>query len=327
MGALEVTILLILLVILACGLFLASASRRRQAGIARRHQHVGTEIEVDGGLINVVELGSQRRGPCLVLLHGAGANLEDLRVSVGERLARDRRVLLIDRPGHGWSDDLIGEGSHSPESQAIALSQVFAAHGVENPILIGHDVGGTVALAYALSYPEDVAGLVVISPLSHAHGVSTTLGQRLVLLPHIGPILAWLLVPVLGRWTQMRHLARAFAPQTVPADYYDAVAAELALKPRNYISAATERAALGEFLEEQSQYYGEVTVPVAVIAGEDDRIANTEEHAAKLAHSLNGARWVVLNEVGHMPHHVSPNVILFEINRLADRLWSGMVDK
>ncbi len=327
MGLIE-TYLILAIVCLVGGLgFVAIVSRNRQSAIARRNARVGIDIKVDGGHINVVELGGQRRGRCLVLLHGSGANLADLRVSIGERLARDTRVLLIDRPGHGWSDALDIEGGETPESQAIAINQVLNAMGADRPMIIGHDIGGAVALAYALSYPEDVGGLVILSPISHPDRVGMSLGQRLVLLPFIGGALAWLAVPVLGRWAQMHRLALAFAPQSVPADYYDSVAADLGLVPKTYVAGAMERSTLANYLVEQSQYYGQIAVPVVVIAGEDDHTIVTEDHAGRLAREISGDRHVVLNEVGHMPHHVSPNVILFEINRLAERLWSELVEK
>jgi len=320
----------IFLILVVVGLLVGAAvlvvlSRDRQAKIARRNQHIGIEVDVDGGQLNVVELGGQKTGPCLVLLHGARASLEDLRVSIGERLARDTRVLLIDRPGHGWSDPLDVEGGETPESQAIAINQALNFLGVDKPILVGHDVGGTVALAYALSYPEDVGGLVLIAPLSHPEGASVTLGQRVSLLPWVGDVLAWLFVPVLGRGANLRHLARAFAPQPVPGDYYDSVSADLALRPWAYLAEAAEQATLSEFLTEQSQFYGQITVPAVVIAGEDDMIVNSEAHAGVLARDISGGRWVVLNEVGHMPHHVSQNVVLFEINRLVERLGADHV--
>lgn len=317
----------IYLIVVAAGLLasiaaLAMMSRNRQARLLRRHQHIGTKVEVSGGELNVVELGGQKYGPCLVLLHGAGASLEDLRVSIGERLSRDSRVLLIDRPGAGWSDQLKADVSPTPEAQAVALNQVLTTLGVDQPIIVGHDVGGTVALAYALSYPEDVGGLVVISPVSHPSGVGLTFGQSLSLFPVIGTALAWIFVPIFGFWSQKRSLVRAFAPQIVPPDYYDGVAAELAMRPACYCAAAKERAALSEFLEDQSQYYGQVRAPVVVIAGEDDHITDLSAHADCLARELPDGRWVVLNEVGHMPHHISPNVILFEINRMAEKLWA-----
>lgn len=325
MGAIETILSLFAVVFAAAAVVLAVRSQARQGRIARRNARVGIEVEVNGGRLNVVEIGTRRRGPSFVLLHGSGNHHQDMRVSIGERLSRDGRVLLIDRPGHGWSGRLQGEGGATPESQAIAIHEALAKLGVDSPVLIGHDVGGTVALAYALSYPEDVRGLVVISPLSHPDRIGPTLGQRLAGVPYLGPFLVWLLVPVVGGWSQRRRLAQAFAPQQVPADYYEAVGADMALRPAAYLASAEERRELPDFLEEQSKYYGEIRVPVVVMAGEEDLVTDPERHASPLARAMPGGRWVVLNDVGHMAHHVSPNVIMFEINRLSDQLWSQTV--
>ena len=61
-------------------------------------------VEVPGGTLHVIDIGPRdAAGPPIVMLHGASSNLEVMRQPVGERLARKHRVILIDRPGHGWS--------------------------------------------------------------------------------------------------------------------------------------------------------------------------------------------------------------------------------
>src|SRR3954452_7751338 len=74
--------------------------------ISGRHPPRGRFVETKAGRLHVVELdpledsGTERLP--LVLLHGGGANLEDLRLAIGERLRRRFRVILVDRPGSGW---------------------------------------------------------------------------------------------------------------------------------------------------------------------------------------------------------------------------------
>ena len=64
----------------------------------------GRMIAVDGGRLHVLEIGPRDgAGPPIVLIHGASSNLEAMRQPLGELLARNHRVILIDRPGHGWS--------------------------------------------------------------------------------------------------------------------------------------------------------------------------------------------------------------------------------
>ena len=78
-----------------------------QAGVwltERAHPAQGRMIEVTGATLHVVDIGP--RDPArlpVVMLHGASSNLEVMRQPVGERLAKNHRVILIDRPGHGWS--------------------------------------------------------------------------------------------------------------------------------------------------------------------------------------------------------------------------------
>ena len=78
-----------------------------QAGVflaQRAHPAQGRMVEVAGGTLHVLDIGPRDvAGPPIVMLHGASSNLEVMRQPVGERLARKHRVILIDRPGHGWS--------------------------------------------------------------------------------------------------------------------------------------------------------------------------------------------------------------------------------
>ena len=271
--------------------------------------------------LNVLELGpGNAQGPPIVLLHGAGANLLDLKVSLGERLARDRRVIMIDRPGHGWSHRTARADISTPEGQAIVLNEALGKLGVERPLVVGHDWGGAMALAYALSYPEEVSGLVTIAPLSHHSTRRHGLAHRLAAARFTGRLASEILVSTVAPLAQRVALRRSFSPQAVPADYADAVAQSLGLRPAAFAYNARDIMALDDFLDEQSSYYGQISVPVVVITGDEDAVARPVAHAERLAHAVSDSRLVVLNDVGHMAHHASPNVIVFEINRLAERL-------
>src|SRR5215471_7284030 len=79
----------------------------------------GRFVEVDGLRQHVVEIGNPAGtadAPAIVLLHGAGCNLEDMRLALGERLAARYRVILIDRAGMGWSRRK-GRNSSAPQFQ------------------------------------------------------------------------------------------------------------------------------------------------------------------------------------------------------------------
>src|SRR5262249_4983349 len=105
--------------------FTAISARR----IERAHPPVGRFVEVDGGRLHLLELGPANATP-VVLLHGATGNLNDMRVALGDRLATRYRVILVDRPGHGWSDRPGGSADASPARQAALIHQALQRIGV-----------------------------------------------------------------------------------------------------------------------------------------------------------------------------------------------------
>lgn len=116
-------------------------------------------VELDRGLCAFERDGSARRAP-VVLLHGAGGNaLTWLGVAPA---FGDRRVLLVDMPGHG--------GSASPESWNLDDTAAAVAEGVSRrfgdarAIWGGHSWGGKVAGLVAASSPERCAGLALFDP-------------------------------------------------------------------------------------------------------------------------------------------------------------------
>src|SRR5688572_2656764 len=88
--------------------------------IERAHPPSGRFITVNGTRLHVLELGPKGHGLPIVLLHGASGTLEDMRLALGERLAQHHRVVLIDRPGHGWSDHSEATVGPARQSELIA---------------------------------------------------------------------------------------------------------------------------------------------------------------------------------------------------------------
>src|ERR1044072_1841138 len=93
------------------------------AAIERQNPPAGRFVDVTGGRLHVLELGTQHDGVPIVLLHGASGNLHDMRLGLGERLASRHRVILIDRPGHGWSERPGGYEDASPLREAALIAQ------------------------------------------------------------------------------------------------------------------------------------------------------------------------------------------------------------
>src|SRR5262245_41289210 len=139
-------VLLIVAVLAVCFAVTLVAVR----GIERAYPPAGRFVEVEGGRLHVLELGPADAPP-VVLLHGASGNLGDLRMAIGDRLAQRYRVILIDRPGHGWSDRPDGAADATAMRQAALVHQALEKIGVRKAIIVGHSWSGSLATAYALS--------------------------------------------------------------------------------------------------------------------------------------------------------------------------------
>jgi len=226
--------------------------------IERAHPPRGRFIEIDGLRQHVVEIGEHAGAadaPAIVLLHGAGCNLEDVHLALGERLAAQYRVILLDRPGLGWSERRGGEGS-SPTYQAAMLNAVLDRLEVGRAIVVGHSWGGLLALTFALNHPRRAAGLVVIAPPTHPWlGRSIWLNSGFAL-PVVGRLFVHTLTLPFGALLIGPGLRTAFRPQSVPAGYMKRSAARLLLRPATLLANAADIAGLEPFLRRQAERWG-----------------------------------------------------------------------
>jgi pimeloyl-ACP methyl ester carboxylesterase len=154
--------------------------------IERAHLPAGRFVDVTGGQLHLLELG-RADAPAVVLLHGASGNLADMRVALGDRLAQRYRVILVDRPGHGWSARPDGSADASPARQATLIHQALERVGVARAIVVGHSWSGALATAYALAYPEAVSGLVLLAPVTHPWPGGVAWFNPILTVPVIGP--------------------------------------------------------------------------------------------------------------------------------------------
>jgi pimeloyl-ACP methyl ester carboxylesterase len=279
----------------------------------------GRFIDVGGFRQHVVELGRGREAPGapIVLLHGAGANLEDMDIALGERLAARHRVILLDRPGFGFSARKAGEGS-SPAYQAAVLRLVLDGLGVDRVILVGHSWGGTLALTFALDYPQRVAGLVVIAPPTHPHLRDLTRLHRWLTTP-FGRLFAHTLALPFGLLLMRLGVRNAFSPQKMPREYIKRSATWLVLRPATLFANWADIAHLEPFLARQAERYGELVAPTIAIAGDRDTLVPTPLHSELLAAAAPSVKLSVLPGFGHMLHHDAADHVAAAVAEVASR--------
>src|SRR4051795_10345669 len=213
---------LIIAFVLMLGLLVAM-TRFGVARIEAAHPPAGEFMEIEGVRLHVAELGLPRGSPgaepAVVLIHGASGNMEDMRLALGEKLAASHRVILIDRPGHGWSSRPDCDDCASPARQAELVAGALEQLGVRRAILIGHSWGGAFATAYALGFPERTAGLVLLSAPTHPWPANPGWYNKLALLPYLGPLFVRTCVYPLGLLLAASVSRSVFEPQPVPEDY------------------------------------------------------------------------------------------------------------
>jgi pimeloyl-ACP methyl ester carboxylesterase len=287
--------------------------------LERAHRPAGRLVPVAGGRLHVVDLAPARPSDSapIVLLHGASGNLEDQRLTLGNALAARHRVILVDRPGHGFSDRPGGRSDASPGRQAALIAQALARLGVSRAIVVGHSWSGALAAALALDFPERVAGLALLAPVTHPWPGGIFWYNRLAGMPLIGRLFVETCAFPLGSLMIARAVENVFEPQLPPADYMRRAATRLVLRPQEFIANAQDVAALKAFVTAQAPRYGEIAVPTVIISGDRDTTVRLETHSRVAATLIPGATLIVLPGIGHMPHHVAADAIVAAIDRLA----------
>ena len=287
--------------------------------IERAHPPQGQMIAVDGAMLHVIDLGPREAaGPPVVMLHGASSNLEVFR-PLAERLAKTRRVLLIDRPGHGWSTRTNFSDS-TPQPQARMIAQALQQLGIGRAVVVAHSWAGALALRIALDHPDRVAGLVMLAAVAYPWPGGVSQYNYVVTTPVIGPLLAYTVTLPLGLMLAEPGSRSVFAPQTMPDDFVKDSATRLVLRPREFLANAWDLVTLRAAMAEQAPRYATLSLPISIIAGDADKTVSTHIHSQPLARTAQNTRLTVLPGVGHMIPYAAPDLVISEIETMAGAL-------
>lgn len=259
--------------------------------------------EVDGLSIHYLVDG---RGPAVVLLHGLGGFAASWRHNL-RPLASRATVYAVDLPGFGRSAK--PRTRYSLAYFARALHGFLDAVGVAQAALVGHSLGGAIAVTYALTHPTRVERLALLGAVVPGFGWHVSWRHRLVCTVGLGE-----LVTLCGCAPMYRAaIARCFhAPHPAEVDFlvrYDYAQRTSASARAAWLS--TTRAFRVEMEDRRADYRRAIAtldLPVLLVHGRQDA-AVPPAHCAEAAEGFPRGRVRWLDACGHFPHIEHPHVV------------------
>lgn len=263
-------------------------------------------------------------GPVLLLVHGMAGTLENWR-EVIEPLARHHTVIAPDLPGHGGSGG--GRGDYSLGAHAASLRDLLVTLGHDRATVVGHSLGGGIAMQFAYQFPETIERLVLVS--------SGGLG------PEVNPVLRAAALPgadlfiaatanagrsvgsTLGRGLSAIGLRPTADVAEVARGY-----ASLADPERRAAFLATLRGVVGvggQLVNAADRLYLAADIPVLIMWGDRDPIIPVR-HCKHAHEAMPGSRLVVFDGVGHLPQIEVPVRFVAALERFLEETEPATFD-
>ncbi len=307
---------------LAAAIFLASLlvlsliwlTLRTARGVEQRIPPVGTFVDLPTARLHVLDRGIAGEAiPPVLMLHGLGGQLHHFAYHLVDAIAKHTRVVTLDRPGSGYSSRNTGAAT-TLRQQADTFVALLDHLQIEKAFVVGHSLGGALALTLAIHHPTRVAGLALITPLAftppdvpkafRALDIGNGIARQLI---------AWTLATpgfMLGR---DKVLPAIFGPDPVPRDFAVRAGGILAMRPSQYVATSEDLRALPGNLPELIARYDELSrenaPPVSILVARQDRILDSQNQGVALAERLQRAHLQIV-EGGHMLPVTQPEVVV-----------------
>jgi len=270
-------------------------------------------VTLHGRAVTYAEAGS---GPLLLLIHGMAGTYENWQAVI-EPLARHHTVVAPDLPGHGTSAP--SGGDYSLGALAAGLRDLLIALGHERATLVGHSLGGGIAMQFAYQFPEITERLVLVS--SGGLGLEVSPVLRAAALPGADLFIAATAGPgrIAGSAVARGLATVGLRPNADVAEVARGYAS-LADPDRRAAFLATLRAVVstdGQRVDAGDRLYLAEGVPVLIIWGERDPMIPVH-HGEQAHQTIPGSRLEVFDGVGHLPQLEAPGRFVAVLERFLE---------
>ncbi len=301
MTPLATTLFIVLLVIVGLAILIGLGLFAYTAWTAYRVEKSmparGQFIEIDGARLHYIEAGS---GTPILLIHGLGGQLLNFRHALFGKLTDRHRVVAIDRPGSGYSART-AKADASITAQANTIATAIDALKLDRPLVVGHSLGGAIALALALDHPDKVSGLALLAPLTTTSDEVPELFRGLVIKTNLmRRVVSWTMAIPLSIRNSQQTLDVVFGPDAVPDDFGTRGGGLLSLRPESFITASRDLVAVPEALPGYSCRYEAITCPIGIIFGTGDKVVDYRANGAAMVMRLPHLIFKTIDNAGHM---------------------------
>ncbi len=263
-------------------------------------------IIIDGVNVHYRDEGNKNDSLPLVLIHGTSSSLHTWD-SIVPALLNKKRIIRLDIPAFGLT------GPHPGRNYSIAFYNHFidsflSAIGIQQYIIAGNSLGGSIAWNQALSYPDKVRQLILINsggyPKKNEKG---NIGFKLASMPVIGDVL-------------VKFTPKSLIRKSIEDVYADKSKVNEQLVQRYYdllLREGNRQATLDIFKQRKyasSEKIKSVSTPTLIIWGEEDQRIDVS-NAYLFKKDIQGSELVVIPKTGHVPMEENPSAFLAAINK------------
>src|SRR5579872_274530 len=302
----------------------------------RRIPPPGRMVDIGGRRLHLIESGSGQ--PAVILESGISASCLNW-THVRSEVARFTLACAYDRSGLGWSDQ-----ADSPRLASRLFDELHAllgAAGVGPYVLVGHSFGGLLVSMYAVKYPDEVAGLVLVDPLAAGEWLHPTPGQSRMLgrgialarrgawLARIGVVRVALALLTGGARRVPKGIARltsgageSFLSRIVgevgkmPPEVWPMIQAHWCL-PKSFEGLAAALEALPPSSAEAAQTVLPHAIPLTILSARHCTVAELAAREALTRNSAHGRHIVAANS-GHWIHLDEPELVIGAIREMVE---------